>query len=470
MLEITDLHEYQKRAINYQCARNNTALWLDMGLGKTIVTLTTIRHLIDVGFLGGIVIVGPVRVIQAVWRQEAAKWRHTEDISFSMMIGTPDQRVRALMRKADIHLINYENLGWFADTIKTYFVDQGIPVPFDGIVFDELSLMKNSTTQRVRSYLRTENCFKWTTGLTGTPVGNGYGNLHGQYLVLDKGVRLGRYKVQFNTNFMTRGRFNQHTLMPGSKERIMSLIGDMTLSMSAEDYNPLPDIITNDIWVDFSPKDRIRYDNMERDSLIEFENSTLELANHMAIMNKCFQFSNGAVYTNPETQEWVKIHDSKLEVLESIITEAQGRPVLCAYAYQSDADRIMQRFKKLRPINMTECKTDAYISDALNRWKTGDCPLMIGHPGSMGYGFNGLQDSGSIIVWFGLTWSLDHYMQMSARIRRQGQKEPVICHRILTKDTFDEIQMDRIEGKHELQKDLRVSIEDYIKNKYNDSV
>ena len=470
MLEITQLHDYQKKAVNYQCDKKNTALWLDMGLGKTIITLTSIRHLIDTGFLSGVIIVGPVRVVRAVWRQEAAKWRHTKDMSFSMMVGTPDQRTRALMRKADIHLINYENLGWLADTIKTYFTDQGAPAPFQGIVFDELSLMKNSTTIRVKSYLKIEDSFKWTTGLTGTPAGNGLGNLHGQYLVLDKGQRLGRYKTQFETNFMTKGRYNQLKPLPSTKERILALVKDMTLSMSAEDYNPLPDILVNDIWIDFSPKDRLLYDKMERDFLIEIEDTTVELVNHMSLMNKCFQFSNGAIYVNPETREWKKVHDAKLDALESIIEEAQGRPVLCSYAYVSDAERIMNKFKKLRPVNMTDCKTDATIEDAKHRWKTGDCPLMLGQAGSMGHGLDGLQYSGNIIVWFGLNWSLDLYMQMNARIRRQGQAESVICHRILTKDTFDEIQCDRLEGKDKVQKDLRYSVSEYAKRKYKGGI
>lgn len=470
MLEVSQLHDYQKRAVDYQCSMKNTALWLDMGLGKTVITLTSILHLSKIGFLSGVVIVGPVQVIHSVWRQESAKWRHTKDMTFSVMTGTPDQRTRALLRKADIYLINYENLGWLADMIKTYFTDRGVPAPFNGIVFDELSMMKNSSTRRVKSFLKIENCFRWTTGLTGTPAGNGFGNLHGQYLVLDKGKRLGRYKTQFDTNFMAKGRYNQLTTLPSTEKRVLGLIKDMTLSMSAEDYNPLPDVITNDIWIDLSPKDRLLYDKMEREFLIEVDDDTVELVNHMALMNKCFQFSNGAIYVNPETREWKKIHDSKLDALGRIIEEAQGKPVLCSYSFRSDADRIMNKFKKLRPVNMTDCKTSASIEDAKHRWSTGDCPLMLGQAASMGHGLDGLQYSGNIIVWFGLTWSLDLYMQMNARLRRQGQSESLICHRILTKDTFDEIQSDRLEGKDKVQKDLRLSIGEYTKRKYKDGV
>ena len=195
------LHDYQKKAVNFQCTHPNSMLWLDMGLGKTVITLTSLSHLIKTGFLRGVIIVAPIRVIRLVWKQEAAKWQHTKGLTFSMVAGTKDQRTRALLRPADIYLINYENLGWLAETLQTYFVKKDRPMPFNGIVWDEISKMKNSSTNRVKAFRKIADKFDWTTGLTGTPASNGYKDLHGQFLVVDKGVRLGTSKTAFRTRF-----------------------------------------------------------------------------------------------------------------------------------------------------------------------------------------------------------------------------------------------------------------------------
>jgi SNF2 family DNA or RNA helicase len=441
-------------------------LWKDMGLGKTIVTLTSISHLISTGFLRGVIIVAPIRVIRLVWRQEAVKWEHTKHLRFSMVAGTRDQRTRALLRPADIYLINYENLGWLAEVLDTYFVSKDKPMPFNGVVWDEISKMKNSTTNRVKAVRKILPKFDWATGLTGTPASNGYKDLHGQFLVVDKGARLGTSKTAFRTRFYKKAGPYKEVPYPDTEETIKNLIGDITLEMSAEDYNKLPDLIVNNVEVEMPEEVRSKYDQMEREFFTVLDSGKeLEVFNSAALTNKCLQFSNGAVYPVAGMPLWEPVHDAKMDALEEILDEAQGSPVLCAYAYRSDAQRIMQRFKNLNPINLTECKSEGSLTAAMARWKSGQCALMIGHPASMGHGIDGLQHAGRTLVWFGLTWSLDLYEQFNARVRRQGQGASVVCHHILCRDTIDQAQAIALSDKATTQAGLRAAVKQYRKQR-----
>ena len=466
MLTPNLLHDYQKKAVNFQSTHVNSMMWLDMGLGKTIITLTTIAHLINTRFLRGVIIIAPIRVIRLVWRQEAAKWEHTKHLRFSMVTGTRDQRTRALMREADVYLMNYDNLKWLGETLHTYYVSKDKPLPFNGVVWDEISKMKNSATDRVRAVKRILDKFDWTTGLTGTPASNGYKDLHGQYLVVDKGQRLGTSKTAFKTRFYKKAGPYKEVPYDDTEDTIKKLIGDITLEMSAEDYNPLPDLIVNNIEVEMPPELRAKYEQMEREFFTVLDSGKeIEVFNSAALTNKCLQFSNGAVYPIAGMPLWEPVHELKLEALDEILDEAQGSPVLCAYAYRSDAERIMERFKALRPINLTECKTERELNNAMERWKNGDCPLMIGHPASMGHGIDGLQHKGRTLVWFGLNWSLDLYDQFNARVRRQGQGAPVVCHRILCQNTLDQAQALALDEKATTQAGLRSAVKEYRKQK-----
>jgi len=456
------LHHYQKKAVNFQCSHPNSMLWLDMGLGKTVITLTSIAHLINAKFLRGVIIVAPIRVCRLVWRQEAEKWEHTKHLRFSVVTGTKDQRTRALLRPAHVYLINYENLRWLAETIHTYFVSKGRELPFNGLVWDEISKMKNSSTNRVKATKKVLDHFNWTTGLTGTPASNGYKDLHGQFLVVDKGERLGTSKTAFRTRFYFKQGPYKEVAYPDTEDTIKRLIGDITLEMSAEDYNPLPDLMVNNIEIEMPAELREMYDRMEKEFFIQLDSGTnVEMFNQASLTNKCLQFSNGAMYPIAGLPLWEPIHDLKLEALEDILDEAQGSPVLCAYAYRSDAQRIMEKFKHLNPINLTECKSEVSLINAMRRWKSGDCPLMIGHPASMGHGIDGLQQMGHILVWYGLNWSLDLYDQFNARVRRQGQGVPVICHRILMQDTLDQAQAIALDDKATTQTALRNAVKQY---------
>ena len=456
------LHDYQKRAVNFQCTSPASMLWLDMGLGKTVITLTSIAHLLSTGFLRGVVIVAPIRVIRLVWRQEAARWSHTKHLTFSMLTGTRDQRTRALLRPANVYLINFENLQWLAETLATYYTGKDKPLPFNGVVWDEISKCKNSSTQRVKAVKKILPHFDWTTGLTGTPASNGYKDLHGQYLVVDKGQRLGTSKTAFRTRFYKKAGPYKEVPHEGAEDQIKQLIGDITLEMSAEDYNKLPDLVVNDINIEMPEDLRTVYDRMEKEFFIQLDSGKqVEMFNQAALTNKCLQFANGAMYPVAGMPLWEPIHDLKLEALEEIIDEAQGQQVLCAYGYRSDAERIMKRFHELRPINLTECKSEASLNNAMARWASGDCPLMIGHPASMGHGIDGLQKRGHIVVWYGLNWSLDLYDQMNARIRRQGQGAPVICHRLMMLDTLDQAQAMALDEKAQTQAGLRNAVKQY---------
>lgn len=464
MLTPNLLHGYQQRAVTFQCTMPNTMLWLDMGLGKTAITLTSIAHLLSVRFLRAVIIVAPIRVCRLVWAQEAKKWTHTQHLRFASLTGTKDQRTRALLRPADVYLINHENLGWLAEVLHTYYISKKKPLPFNGVVWDEISKMKNSTTQRVQNVKKILPHFDWITGLTGTPASNGYQDLHGQFLVVDGGKRLGTSKTKFMTEWYRKPAEGSRKVIPykDTEDRIKQMIGDITLEMSAAEYNPLPDLMINDVEVELPSSLRDRYDAMERDFFLRMDSGKeKEMFNQASLTNACLQFSNGAVYPIAGLPLWEPLHDLKLDALEELIDEANGQQILCSYAYRSDAERIMKRFAGLSPINLTECKSETALKNAMSRWATGDCRLMIGHPASMGHGIDGLQKRGHVIVWFGLTWSLDLYDQMNARLRRQGQGAPVICHRIVTRETMDQAQMVALADKATTQDSLRKAVNQY---------
>lgn len=463
MLTASNLHDYQKRAVEFQCSHPETALWLDPGLGKTATTLTSAAHLLSTGFLRGVLVVAPIRVCRLVWAQEAKKWAHTQHLKFTLLTGTRDQRTRGLIKEGtNIFVVNYENLGWLAETLHTYFISKDKPLPFDGLVWDEISKCKNSSTQRVKSVKKILKYFKWKTGLTGTPASNGYKDLHGQFLVLDEGKRLGTSKTAFSTRFYRKVGPYKEVAFDDTETTIKKLIGDMTIEMSAADYLKMPDIVTNDVWVEFDADTRTRYEKMEKEFFIKLDSGAeKEMFNQASLMNSCLQYSNGAIYPVAGMPLWEPIHSLKLDALEDIIEEANGQPVLCWYQYRSDAQRIMERFKDMMPINLTECKSQQALDNAMQYWKSGQCRLMISHHLSAGHGIDGLQKAGHTMVWFGLTWSLDGYDQAVARLHRQGQGAPVICHRILTKDTLDQAQADALASKAVDQASLRQAVKNY---------
>lgn len=459
MKTYSNLYPYQIRAIKHQCEHHTSMLWLDMGLGKTIITLTALDHLLKNSYLRGVLVVAPKMVALTGWSKQALDWEHVKHLNFSMIMGNRDQRTRALVRKADIYVINYENLHWLSEILITFYIKKGKEIPFNGLVWDEVNKMKNSSSTRSKAMRKLLQQFNWVTGLTGTPASNGYKDLHGQYLVVDGGSRLGTSKRTFTSQFYYRLP-NTFIDVPfkDTESRIKEAISDITLEMSAEDYNPLPQFIVNDIWLELPAELLGKYKKLEAEFFLKLDDTTIDVFSKPAAMNKCLQFANGMVYPVPGISTFMEVHDLKLQALERIVDESNGNPILCSYAYKGDAERIV---KNLKALNLTDAKTPDKVNDALTRWKMGKVPLMVGHPLSMGHGVDGLQHAGHILVWFGLTWSLDQYKQFNARVLRQGQTKPVICHRILIKDTLDEAQRLALESKDETEVALKKAINEY---------
>jgi SNF2 family DNA or RNA helicase len=481
LLTPQQLHEYQRTAVTHMLTHDDAMLWLGMGLGKTPITLTVIVDRIRAGMVDKVLVFGPLRVIQAVWARESRKWSHTNHLRFSVIHGTKEKRSRALFADADIYLINYENMNWLAEQLDHYYISQDRPLPFDMVVYDEVTKLKNSTSLRVaggkrdRKDKRGETYpikvtgwrkmiphFKYRVGLTGTPASNGYLDLHGQFLAVDGGNRLGEYITHYKDSYFTSDYSGwKYSPTEIGKQWIEHKISDITIKMDAREYLDLPDCKVTNMMVDLPATARRAYAEMEKNMFTQLDNGNeLEVFSRSSVSNKCLQLCNGTPYLSSESPEFEVLHDAKLEALEEVIEEAGGRPVLCSYTFKSDAERIMRKFKKLKPVNLTAVKS-ADTERIINKWNNGEIKLMIGHPASMGHGVDGLQESGSILVWFGLNWSLELYDQMCARLNRQGQTRPVSIIRILCADTIDLAVADAIERKTDDQEGLKRALQRY---------
>lgn len=481
LLHPSDLHDYQRECILHQLQHPDSMLWLQMGMGKTPVTLTTIVDRMRAGVVKKTLIFGPLRVIQSVWTREARKWSHTKHLRFSIIHGTKEQRSRALFADADVFLINYESMNWLAETLDHYYLSQGKPLPFEMVVYDEVSKLKNSGTLRmaggnrdrkdkrgevykikVTGWRKVLKHFQYRTGLTGTPASNGYLDLFGQFLAVDGGKRLGEYVTHYKDSYF-QSDYMGWSYVPTEigKQWIEHKISDIVKKMDSRDYLDMPPVKVENLMVDLPKKARKAYDDVERDMFTQLDNGAeIEVFSRSSVSNKCMQFCNGSPYLMAGNDEYEIVHDAKLDALEDILEEAGGAPVLCSYTFKADAHRIMQKFKKYRPVNLTAAPSKK-TGEIIDRWNRGEIKLLIGHPASMGHGVDGLQDSGSIVVWFGINWSLELYDQMNGRIDRQGQKSPVSIIRILCRDTMDLAVADAIERKGETQEDLKAAIQRY---------
>jgi SNF2 family DNA or RNA helicase len=452
-----------------------------MGLGKTPVTLTTIVDRMRAGQVQKTLIFGPLRVIQAVWARESRKWSHTKHLRFSVIHGTKEKRSRALFADADIYLINYEGMNWLAEQLDHYYISQGKPLPFQMVVYDEVSKLKNSTTLRiaggnrdrrdgrgetykikVTGWRKILSHFKYRTGLTGTPASNGYLDLHGQFLAVDGGERLGTHITHYKDSYFASD-YNGWSYTPTTlgKQWIEFKISDITVKMDARDYLDLPDCQVTNLMVDLPDGARKAYKEIEKHLFTQLDSGReVEVFSKSSVSNKCLQFCNGSPYLSSDSPEFEALHDAKLNALEDVLEEAGGSPVLCSYAFKADAERIMKKFKKYRPVNLTNTPSKD-TEKVIDRWNRGEIQLLVGHPASMGHGVDGLQDAGHILVWFGLNWSLELYDQMCARINRQGQAHPVSIIRILCNDTVDLAVADAIERKSDTQEGLKAALQRY---------
>ncbi|EGQ0364160.1 DEAD/DEAH box helicase [Staphylococcus pseudintermedius] len=442
-------HDYQKYSIDKIIENKKYGLFLDMGLGKTVSTLTAFSdlQLLDTNKM---LVIAPLNVAKDTWADEIDKWEHLKHLRVSKVLGSPKQRIAALNKEADIYVTNKENTKWLCDQYKKDW-------PFDMVVIDELSTFKNPSSQRFKAIRKKLPLMKRFVGLTGTPSPNSLLDLWAQVYLIDRGERLetsfSRYRERFfkPTHQVSDHVFNWE-LRDGSEERIYELIEDVCLSMKAGDYLDMPKRIDAVQSVNLSSKERKLYDELEKHYILESEeDGTIVAQSGASLSQKLLQLSNGAVYTDDESVR--HLHDRKLDKLEEIIEESQGQPLLVFYNFKHDKERIMERFDEVVTLDDESYK---------DRWIEGKVKILLAHPASAGHGLN-LQKGGHIIVWFGLTWSLELYQQANARLYRQGQTHTTIIHHIMTDNTIDQKVYQALQNKELTQEDLMQAIKARIK-------
>lgn len=417
------LHDYQEYAVKFVEEHSVSALLLDMGLGKTIITLTAINNLMfDMFEVRKVLIIGPLRVARDTWPAEIEKWEHLKHLRYSVVIGTPDERKTALNTDADIYIINRENVDWLVSNTK---------FDYDMVVIDELSSFKNHQSKRFKALMKVRPKVKRIVGLTGTPASNGLMDLFAEFKLLDMGQRLGRFITQYRNAYFQPDKQNGYIVysykpLPDAEEQIYDRISDITVSMKAVDHLQMPELISTEYVVAMSDEEKEKYRELKKELVLQLPDGEITAANAASLNNKLCQMSNGAIYD--DDKNIIAIHDRKLDALEDIIESANGKPILVAYWFKHDAERIKARFQ------VREIKTSKDIID----WNSGKIPVAIIHPASAGHGLN-LQQGGNHLVWLGLTWSLELYQQTNGRLFRQGQKSStVVIQHIVTKGTVDE--------------------------------
>ena len=433
-------HEYQRYAAQFILNHPVSAIFLDCGLGKTVITLTAIEELMHDRFdVRKVLVIAPLRVARDTWPAEIRKWEHLRQLTFAVAVGSAKERMMAFWQQASIYIINRENVEWLIEK-------SGLPFDFDMVVIDELSSFKSYQAKRFRSLMKMRPLVRRIVGLTGTPSSNGLMDLWAEFKLLDMGQRLGRFITHYRSAYFEPDKRNQQMVFsyrprPGAEQEIYRLLSDITISMRSADYLKLPECVMNKVEVRLSEKERQAYDRLRKDMFLDLDGREIDAVSAAALSNKLLQMANGAVYTNGH--DVVKLHDRKLDALEDLLESANGRPVLVAYWFQHDLQRIRKRFK------VREIKESRDIRD----WNAGRIPVGVIHPASAGHGLN-LQAGGSTLIWFGLTWSLELYQQTNARLWRQGQKDTVVIHHILAKGTMDETVMKALEKKDKTQSAL----------------
>ena len=441
-------HKYQQYATQHILDHPESALLLDCGMGKTIITLQAIYDLCRDSFeVRKVLIVGPLRVIRDSWPAEIEKWDCLKGLSYSVCLGSEKQRKEALKKKASVYLINRENLDWL-------ICKSGLPFNYDMVVLDELSSFKNHQCNRFKAFMEVRPKVKRIVGLTGTPASNSLIDLWAEFKVLDMGKRLGRYITRYRNEYFVPDKRNGMQVWSwkpviGSEERIYDAISDITISMESKDYLDMPELVINEVPVYLDAHEKEIYNNFRKDLAAEFEGQEITAMNAAALSNKLLQMANGSVYT--DDGKVVGIHERKLEALEDLIEAANGNPVMIAYWYKHDLERIQQHFK------IREIKTSKDIRD----WNDGKIQVACIHPASAGHGLN-LQKGGSTLIWFGLTWSLELYQQTNARLYRQGQQHSVVIHHLITQGTIDEDVMAALKNKDKTQSALMKAVKAQI--------
>lgn len=439
-------HDYQRYATEYIESHPAAAVFLDMGLGKTSITLTALNNLLfDYFDVHRILVVAPLRVARNTWSDEIEKWDHLHNLTFAIAVGTEKERIAALTQKSDITMINRENLQWLIEK-------SGQPFEYDMVVIDELSSFKNHQAKRFKALMKVRPKVKRIVGLTGTPSSNGLMDLFAEFKILDMGARLGRFIGQYRNSYFKPDKVNgpivySYKPLPGAEDAIYQKISDITISMKAADHLKMPELINTKYMVHLSDKEKKKYEDMKAELVLALPEGEITAANAASLSNKLSQMANGAVYADDESI--LSVHERKLDALEDIIESANGKPLLVAYWFKHDLMRIEQRLNE-KKIPFQKLDTDA----SMKRWNKGELPVALIHPASAGHGLN-LQSGGSTLVWFGITWSLELYQQIVARLYRQGQESrTVTIIHILTQGTVDEKIMKALADKDSTQSAL----------------
>lgn len=443
-------HNYQKYAIEFILNHPVAAVLLDMGLGKTVIALTAIHSLLFDSFeVSKVLVVAPLRVARDTWPNEVKKWEHLKDLRVSVAVGDAKKRKIALMRKADIYVINREMVKWLVE-------ESGVPFDYDMVVIDELSSFKNPQSQRFKALMKVRSKVRRVVGLTGTPASNGLMDLFAEYKLLDMGQRLGRYITRYRLSYFQPDKTNgaivySYKPLPFAEEEIFKKIGDITISMKSGDFLQMPEKIMTEYEVEMNEKEKQEYKHLKDNLVLSVGDHEITAANAASLCGKLSQMANGAVYTDDRNVQI--FHERKLDALEDMIEAANGKPVMIAYWFQHDFDRIKNR---LQEMGVEYEKIDS--EDSIKRWNEGRLPVALIHPASAGHGLN-LQSGGSTIIWFGLTWSLELYQQTNGRLWRQGQKDKtVVIQHIITKGTIDERILSALKHKDCTQEEMIAAV------------
>lgn len=450
-------HTYQQHAIEHIINNDGAGLFLEMGLGKTVATLTAIDELMNSMLeVTKVLVIAPKRVAEDTWLTEKDKWDHLKHLKLSIVLGTERQRKEALKAKADIYIINRENVVWLISHLGGYF-------PFDLVVIDELSSFKSAKSARFKALRTIRPKVKRVVGLTGTPAPNGLLDLWSQLYLLDQGERLGKTLEGYRVRYFTRDLYKPHAKYEVLKDeddktfyerKIYEKIGDICISMKADDYLELPKRLDNNIPVSLSSDMMKHYKDFEKKQVLQLlDAENISAVNAAALTNKLLQFANGAIYD--DNKQWHELHTAKLEALAETVEAANGKPMLVCYSYKHDRERIMKYCKEFKP-RLLEGSGDVHD------WNQKKIPLLLGHPASMGHGLN-MQHGGNLLSWFGLPWSLELYLQACARLDRQGQKFVVVNSRLLTKGTMDEDVLAALDGKMTGQDALMNAVKALVK-------
>lgn len=423
LLSRNDLHAYQKRCVEFIKDKRRCGLFLSMGLGKSVSVLTAASDLIESFLVKKVLVVAPLRVANSVWVQEAKKWAHLNHLKISVCTGSEKKRLQGLIIDVDVYVINRENVVWLVDHFKNKW-------PFDMVIIDESSSFKNASTKRFKALKRIIPHTYYMTLLTGTPSPNSLLDIWAQMYLIDFGQSLGRTMTGYKQRFFEQDYMGyKWTIRPEAAKTIQSLIAPSVIHMSAEDYLDLPNRIDVVEYVEMPATAQDKYDDFEKTLLAELDDGEeVEATTAAVLVNKLLQFANGSLYTG-DSKAWSAIHTAKLDALEEIVEDNPDETILVAYNYKFDLERLKKKFPHAEVLDKRQ--------DTIDRWNRGEIKMLLAHPASAGHGLN-LQDGGALVVWFGLTWSLEYYQQFNARLHRQGQTRPVRIVHIASKNTIDE--------------------------------